>query len=81
MGCWDENLFKCSGSHDQDGCQAHIWKNLQKPPFFGTKRHMTLKLRIKHRVLKYYQICSNNDAGLTLSIFMIWSMFFPNASA
>ena len=23
MGCWDENLFKCSGSHDQDGFQAN----------------------------------------------------------
>ena len=25
MGCWDENLFKCSRSHDQDSFQAHIW--------------------------------------------------------
>ena len=35
----------------------------------------------KHRVLKYYQICSNDDTGLTCSIFMIWSNLFPNASA
>ena len=23
MRCLDENLFKCSGSHDQDGFKAH----------------------------------------------------------
>ena len=30
MGCWDESLFKRSGSHDQDGYQAHIWKQIFK---------------------------------------------------
>ena len=31
MGFWDENLFKCSRSHDQDGFQCHIYdKNIQK---------------------------------------------------
>ena len=32
MGCLDENLFKCFGSHDQNGFQAHInyGKNLKK---------------------------------------------------
>ena len=49
--------------------------------FFGTKRVMTLKLGIGHRVLKYYQICSNDDTGLTLTIFMTWSNLFRNASA
>ena len=29
MGCSDENLFKCSESHDQDGFQAHMWQNLK----------------------------------------------------
>ena len=42
---------------------------------------MTLKLGIQHRVLKNYKICSNNDTGLTLSIFMTWLNLFPNASA
>ena len=31
---------------------------------------MTLKLVMHHRVLEYYQVCSNNDAGLTLTYFM-----------
>ena len=48
---------------------------------FGIKRLMTLKLGIQLRVLKYCKICSNNDTGLTLTIFMIWSNLFPNASA
>ena len=29
MGCWEENLFKYSGSHDQDGFQAIYGKNLK----------------------------------------------------
>ena len=28
---------------------------------------MTLKLGMQHRVLKYYQVCSNDDPGLTLT--------------
>ena len=28
---------------------------------------MTLKLGIQHRVLEYYQFCSNDDSGLTLT--------------
>ena len=28
---------------------------------------MTLKLGMQHRVLEYYQFCSNNDPGLTLA--------------
>ena len=30
---------------------------------------MTLKLDMQHRVLGYYQICSNDDPGLTLTYF------------
>ena len=30
---------------------------------------MTLKLGMQHRVLEYHQICSNDDAGLTLTYF------------
>ena len=51
---WDvgnENLFKCSRSHDH----ATIWWKTSKIFFFGAKRPMTLKLGIQHRVLEYYQ--------------------------
>ena len=41
-----------------------------KISLFGTKKLMTLKLGIQHRVLKYYQMFSNHDTGLTMTIFM-----------
>ena len=44
-------------------------KNLKKIFSPGTKRPMTLKLGMQHRVLKYYQTCSINDTGLTLTYF------------
>ena len=31
---------------------------------------MTLKLGMQHRILKYYQVCSNDAPGLTLTYFM-----------
>ena len=70
--CWDENVFKCSGLHDQNGTHSHIMvktlKKKQKTPLFGTKRLITLKHGIHHCVLKYNQICSNDDTGMTLTM-------------
>ena len=68
MGCGKESLFNWSMSHDQDGRHVRIWKKTLKL-FTGTKRSMTLKLGMQHRVLKYYQLCSNDDTGLTLTYF------------
>ena len=42
---------------------------------------MILNLGIRHRVLKCYQTCSNDETGLTFTIFMTWSNLFLNASA
>ena len=39
---------------------------------------MTLKLNLQHRVLKYYQVCSNDDPGLTLAYFTARSNVVPN---
>ena len=33
--------------------------------FSATKRPMTLKLGMQHRVLEFYQVCSNDDPGMT----------------
>ena len=44
-------------------------KNLKKTFFSGTKRPLTLNLGMHHRVLKYYQVCSNDDPELTLTYF------------
>ena len=40
---------------------------------------MTLKLGMQHRVLEYYQICSNDDPELTLTYFTARSNLFPYA--
>ena len=45
-------------------------KNLKKNFSSRTSRPMTLKLRMKHFLCKYYQSCSNYDPGLTLTHFM-----------
>ena len=34
---------------------------------------MTLKFSMQHRVLEYYQFCSNDDSGLTLTYFTAMS--------
>ena len=39
---------------------------------------MTLKLVMQHRVLEYYQVCSNDDPGLT-TYFMARSNLVPYA--
>ena len=40
---------------------------------------MTLNLGMHHRVLKYYQVCSNDDTGLTLTYLTAWSNLVPYA--
>ena len=40
---------------------------------------MTLKVRMLHRVLKYYQVYSNDDPGLTLTYFTARSNLVPYA--
>ena len=40
---------------------------------------MTLKLRVHHRVLEYYQVCSKDDPGLTLIYFTARSNLVPYA--
>ena len=42
---------------------------------------MPLKLGLQHRVFKYYQICSHDDPGLTLTYFMARSNLIPYAFA
>ena len=47
--------------------------------FSETKRPMTLNLSMHHRVLEYYQVCSNDDPGLTLTYFTARSNLVPYA--
>ena len=47
--------------------------------FFGTERLMNLKLGMRHQVLVYYQVCSNDAPGLTMTYFMARSNLVPYA--
>ena len=40
---------------------------------------MTLNLGMHHRVLEYYQVCLNDDPGLTLTYFTATSILVPNS--
>ena len=47
--------------------------------FSGTRRPITLKVDMQHRVLEFYQDCSNDYSALTLTYFMAKSNFVPYA--
>ena len=51
-----------------------------KKKFSKTKRSMTLNFGMHHQVLEYYQVCSNDDPGLTFTYFMARSNLVPYAS-
>ena len=40
---------------------------------------MTLKVGMQYRLLEYYQVCSNDDPGLTLTYFTARSNLVPYA--
>ena len=44
-----------------------------------TKRPMTSKFCMQHWVLEYYQVCSNDDPGMTLTYFTSRPTFVPYA--
>ena len=79
MGWGNKNLFKRFRSHDQDGCHAHIWLKYEKILFSVTKKPMSLKVDMQHRILEYYQVCLNDESLLTLTDFMARSNFVPYA--
>ena len=54
-------------------------KNLLKIFFSRTRRPMTLGLGMKHQGCGAYQVCSNDDPGLTLTYLTSRSNLLPNA--
>ena len=78
---WDGGTKVCSNGH------GHMTKMPPCPYMVKTlknlllwnKRLMTLKLSMQHWVLEYYQVCSNDDPGLTLTYFMARSNLVPYA--
>ena len=47
--------------------------------FSETERPMTLNVDMKHRILEYYQVYSNDAPGLTLTYFTARSNLVPYA--
>ena len=45
--------------------------------FSGTKRLVTLNFGMNHGVVEYYQVCSNDDPGLTMTYFKARSNLIP----
>ena len=58
-----------AGQHDEDGCQAHIWyfKYRLPPEISGP---ISTKLGMYHGGLQHIMVCSNDDPGLTLDLFL-----------
>ena len=71
----NENSFIRCLSRDQDGCYAHIFKNILKMFFPRTSGPISTKLGMKHRRFKPVIFCSNNNPELTLSYFTTRSNF------
>ena len=79
---WDRGTKVCSNGlgHMTNMAAMPIYcKNLKKIFFSGTKRPRILKLGMQHRVLEYYQVCSNDYLGLTLTYFTVRSNLVPYA--
>ena len=81
---WDGGTKVCSngpGHMTKMAAMPISSKNLKKIFFSRTKWPVTLNLGMQHRVLEYYQVCSNDDPGLTLTHFTARSNLVPYASA
>ena len=72
-------FFSNGPGHMTKMAATPIYGKTLKIFFSGTKRPMTLKLGMQHWVLEYYQICSNDDPGLTLTYFTARSNLVPYA--
>ena len=79
---WDGAMKICStgpGLMTKMADMAIYGKNLKKSSSLAPKMPITLKLNLRHWVLKYYQVCSNDDTVLTLTYFMARSNLVPYA--
>ena len=76
---WDRGMKVCSnGLCCMTNMAVMPIYNIEKI-FSGTKRPMTLKVCMQHRVLEYFQVCSNDDPELTLTYFTARSNLIPYA--
>ena len=76
---WDGGMKVCSNGPCHMTNMAAMPIHDKKIFFPGTKQPMILKVGMQHQVLEYYQICSNDDPGLTLTCFTARSNLIPYA--
>ena len=78
---WDGRMkiYSNGEGHMTNMATIPIYGKTLKIFFLGTKRPMTLHVDKQHRVLKDYQICSNDDPWLTLTYFTARSHLVPYA--
>ena len=79
MWSLNESEYKWFMSHDKMAAMPIYAKKTSKIFFSGTYRSMNLKLSMQHPVLEYYQVCSNDVPGLTLTYFTTLSNLVPCA--
>ena len=77
LGWRNKSLLNGRGHMTKMAAMPIYGKNLKKIFFSRTQRPMTLKLGMQHWVLEYYQDCSNDDPGLTLTYFTAMSHSVP----
>ena len=68
---WDRGTKVCSNGpgHMTNMTAVPYMLKILKNFYSGTKRPITPKLGMQHRVLEHYNVYSNNDTGLTLTYF------------
>ena len=79
---WDRGTKVCSNDpgHMTKLAAMPIYDKKPLKIFFSrTKGPITLKLGMQHLVHKYYEVCSNDDRGLTLVYFTARSNLVPYA--
>ena len=75
---WNGGMKVCSNGPKRWPPCPYMVKN-EKFFFSETKRLMTLKVCMQHQLLEYYQDCSNDDPGFTLTYFTARSNLVPYA--
>ena len=78
---WDGGKTVCSNipGHMTNMLAMLVYGKNLKNLLIRNQKFMTLKVGMRHRILKYYQVYSNDDPGLTLAYFTARSNLVPYA--
>ena len=76
---WGRKICLNNPGHMSNMAAMPIYSKNVNHFLLWNQRPMTLKVGIRHRVIEYYHICSNDAPGLTLTYFMARSYLVPYA--